>query len=90
MDERVTMRRMSRPSRSKLSPRLQRPLESVVSIRLDDALRAAMERKRGSMELSAWIREALRRAVESPDDQAVREVVEYMARRGVTIDMLKR
>lgn len=83
---------MARSKRStpKLTPSAPRVMEIIVTVRLPGDLAHRMDERRGEIERSTWIRDLIDSAVTSPAEASIREVEELMARRGVTVDMLKK
>ena len=78
------------PRKKHLTFRAPKMLEEVRSVRLTVDLLKQIDRLRGEVDFSTWVRETLERVVETPEEAAVREVEEYMRRRGVTVAMLQR
>lgn len=75
--------------KNNLTPLPQPHKDVVKSVRLPSALNEIIERKCGDIGFSSWACEILQKAVETPEDEACREVEELMRRRGVTLDMLQ-
>jgi hypothetical protein len=60
------------------------PAGALIGVRLPGALLAAIDAARGTVERSTWVRQVLEDHLVTGDLRAIREVVEYAARRGVT------
>jgi hypothetical protein len=82
---------MARTRKNKLTPHpAPAPHKDVVkSVRMPKSLDEAIVKRCGDLSFSAWACEILQKAVETPEDEACREVEELMLRRGVTLEMLQ-
>lgn len=60
----------------------------VVSVRLPTAVLAEIDRLRGPVERRTWMRQVLEERVAGGEAQALREVLEYAARRGLSPERL--
>jgi hypothetical protein len=64
------------------------PAGALIGVRLPGELLAAIDAARGTVERSTWVRQVIEDHLVTGDLRAIREVVEYAARRGVTGEQL--
>jgi regulator of sirC expression with transglutaminase-like and TPR domain len=74
-------------------PRTPRPRDPArypeqLALRVDAELLAAIDSARGKRGRAEWIRDVLEQHALTSDLRAVREVIEYATRRGVTREMM--